>query len=402
MQPLKQSSSAFIPTHVPSELVREYDYINDIKLLQDPPLRMQEIAASWPPLFYTANYGGHWVACSRQAIVDITSHPELFSSKSDGIPSMGKAPNLIPIATDPPEHTTYRAPLNAALTPRAVLNLEPAFRKMTQALIANVIDKGHCEFLSQVAEPLPVTLFMTMAGMPTDRLQEFRQLAEDATAHVDGPTRTQTLGRINEILAEVIRERQAERRDDLISMLLDAQIFGRNPNFEEMLAYASVMFLGGLETVVNALCWATRYLAIHQDLQKQMRKDPSIRQEAIEEMLRLHGVAQTIRVLTRDHEYNGIKFKKGEKILLLLPAANYDPQAWVDPGKFEMKRQTSHVTFNSGPHRCVGANLARMELRVFFDEWFEKVPTFRLDPNDLPTFVGGMNIGVRRLPLRWD
>jgi cytochrome P450 len=272
---------------------------------------------------------------------------------------------------------------------------------MTHELIDNVIDRGGCDFLAEVAEPLPVTLFMQMAGMPTGRLAEFRVLAEEATASAEGSVRQKAFVQIGEILAEVIRARQVERRDDLISRLLDARIDGNPPTFTEMVNYAVLLFLGGLETVVNAISWGMRHLAIDQALQAQVRAQPELITPAVEEILRLYAVASTVRRVTTGHSIRDVKFETNDSVLLLIPAVNYDPAAYKDPGACILGRPEPHVTFNSGPHRCLGANLARLELRTFFTEWLQRVPPHRLDPERPATFVGGLNLGVRSLPLLW-
>src|SRR5690606_1226975 len=238
--------------------------------------------------------------------------------------------------------------------------------------------------------------------MPNDRLHEFRQLAEDATAAPEAATRLNALQRIVAILIDTIKARQAQRQGDIISHLLDADIGGRKPTFEEMQSYVTLLFLGGLETVVNALSFCTRYLALNPDLQNQLRAHPEQLTEAIEELLRVHGIGSTIRKVTADTVCHGVQLKKGDVIYLHLPAANFDPQVYTTPEDFVMGRKQGHLTFNSGPHRCVGANLARLELRVFLEEWLRRIPDFRLDPQRPATFCGGMNLAVKSLPLVWS
>ncbi|ATB28468.1 cytochrome P450 [Melittangium boletus] len=392
-----------IPAHVPPELVYEYDNARDPRLLQDPHARMRSLILEAPPIFFTPYNGGSWVVTRKKAIVDITMNPEVFSNAFiSGAKDSQQSLSLLPISVDPPKHTAYRAPLNQPLSAKSVAGLESAIRAMTNELIDKVLAAGRCDFLSDIAEPLPVTLFMKLAGMPTDRLAEFRHLATQATSStVDHATREGVFKRIAGILAEVIKARQEKREEDLISHLLDVNINGQNPTFQEMLGYSITLFLGGLETVVNALSFGVLRLARDQELQAKLRADPSLLPGAIEELLRLHGIASTVRQVTRDEVCHGVQFKKGDTVSLLLPAANYDDAAFPNPEQFILGRTEQHQTFNTGPHRCVGLNLARLEMKVFYQEWLKRVPSFRLDSQSPPRFMGGFNLAVTSLPLVW-
>lgn len=402
-----------IPAHVPPELVYEYDNARDPRMLEDPHARMRSLVLEAPPIFFSPCNGGMWFVTRKKAIVDITMNPEVYSNSfiaaaaSGGQSGEQKEPQqgfmLLPIAVDPPQHTAYRAPLNQPLAAKSVAGLETAIRTMTNELIDKVLAAGRCDFFSEIAEPLPVTLFMKLAGMPTDRLAEFRHLATQATsATVDAATREATFKRIAGILAEVIKARQEKREDDLISRLLDSNIQGRNPTFHEMLGYSITLFLGGLETVVNALSFGVRHLARDQELQAKLRADPSLIPGAIEELLRLYGIASTPRRVMRDTECHGVQFKQGDMVLLLLPAANYDDTAFSNPEQLIIGRTEQHMTFNTGPHRCVGLNLARLEMKVFYQEWLKRVPPFRLDSQAPPRFMGGFNLAITSLPLVWS
>lgn len=410
MHPFSGQKLDKIPAHVPPELVYEYDNSRDPRMLEDPHARMRSLILEAPPIFFSPCNGGHWFVTRKKAIVDITMNPEVYSNaflSASGEPSgEHKDPQqglmLLPISADPPQHTMYRAPLNQLLSAKSVAGLETAIRAMSNELIDKVLDAGRCDFFSEIAEPLPVTLFMKLAGMPTDRLAEFRHLATQATsATVDAATREATFKRIAGILAESIKSRQEKREDDLISRLLDANINGKNPTFQEMLGYSITLFLGGLETVVNALSFGVRHLARDQELQAKLRADVSLLPGAIEELLRLYGVASTPRRVTRDDVCHGVQLKQGDMVLLLLPAANYDDEAFPNPEQLILGRTEPHMTFNTGPHRCVGLNLARLEMKVFYQEWLKRVPPFRLDPQEKPRFMGGFNLAITSLPLVW-
>jgi len=396
-----ESTLSPIPNHVPAHLVYDFDYIHDPRLILEPHERMKSLVAEAPPIFYSPRYGGHWVVTRKKALAEIALDTQTFSNRSLGIPPAPKQMSLIPLTYDPPEHTAYRSPLNHYFSYKGVLPQENNIRQMAAGLIDAVAARGHCDFLSEIAEPLPPTLFFAMAGMPTNRLIEFRELAEDATAAPDGKSRQLAVARITEILAETVKARIAEPHQDLISHLITADFGGRKLTLEEILNYSVLLFLGGLETVVNALCFSARHLAQDQALQTALRDDPSRIPIVVEELLRMHAIAMTVRTATRDVECNGITLRKGDQLLLLIPAVNYDPAGFENPNELCAGRREAHVTFNMGPHRCIGASLARLELKVFFEEWLRRIPTFHLDQDKPPIFFGGLNLAVRSLPLIW-
>jgi cytochrome P450 len=396
-----KSTLSPVPDHVPAHFVYDFDYIYDERLIRDPHERMKSLVAEAPPLFYSPRYGGHWVVLRKKALADIARDTVAFANRSLGIPPASQVMDLIPITYDPPKHTEYRLPLSKLFSPKGVQPQEEVIRRMAIELIEAVAQSRHCDFLSQVAEPLPPTLFFTMAGMPTNRLSEFRQLSETATAAPAAKDRQTAVARIGEILAEAVDARIAEPRDDIISHLVTADFGGRRLSVKEILNYSVLLFLGGLETVVNALAFCVRHLAQDQALQDSLRTDPSRIPVVAEELLRVHSIAMTVRTATSDMEYDGVKLRRGDQLLLLIPAINFDPDAFANATDVFPGRQEAHVTFNMGPHRCIGANLARLELKVFFEEWLRRIPPFRLDPKNPPRFPGGLNLAVRTLPLFW-
>lgn len=390
------------PSHVPEELVYDYDHINTPTRYGDMHDCVMQLMKDAPPIFWTPRNGGHWVAARHEHIFDIARNTEVFSSKSLQLDNPHSTVSMVPITLDPPEHTKYRLPLMQAFSPKAMQALEGAIRELTNELIDGVIQKQGCNFQSTVAEPLPVTVFMRLMGLPLERLPEFRKWAVDAFKTGDSAEQGAIFAQIGAAMAQYIQERMAKREDDLISRLLDTQIDGRAPTFEEMLSYCLLLFVAGLDTVVNAMCWGVRHLAQDQKLQASLRADPSQILQAVEELLRRYQVTAPPRTLGCDAEYAGVQFKKFDTLLLLLPAANMDPAVFQDPAKVDIERTTPHIAFNAGPHRCVGSHLARLELRVLYEEWLRRVPAFRLDPQNPATFHAGHIFTVESLHLLWD
>jgi len=170
-----------------------------------------------------------------------------------------------------------------------------------------------------------------------------------------------------------------------------------------MQSYCLLLFTAGLDTLVNTFTFGMYHLARFPDLQERIRADRSLIPELIEEVLRRYAVAMPPRIIAQDCEFGGVQLTKGERVMLMLPAANLDETAFPDALTFDIDRANkTHITFNSGPHRCVGSHLARLELRVFFEEWFERMPNVAADPDNPPTYRPGLNLTICKLPLTWD
>jgi cytochrome P450 len=215
--------------------------------------------------------------------------------------------------------------------------------------------------------------------------------------------RSGAFANIAQAMGELIEARKAEPGGDLISHLLAADLDGRAPDMRDMQSYCLLLFTAGLDTLVNTFTFGMYQLARDADLQRRLQADPGLIPELIEEILRRYGVAMPPRVVTRDFDFGGVRLTKGERVMLMLPAANLDSQAFDDPLRFDIDRENkTHITFNAGPHRCVGSHLARLELTVFFEEWFARMPVVRPDPEELPTYRPGLNLTIAKLPLLWE
>lgn len=363
-------------------------------------------------IFWTPHNGGHWLINDYELLFEAARNTDIFSSNKresqDGamvmIPPMEDRgePRFAPQSLDPPEHGIYRLPLVKAFAPKRIMEMEGWIRELAVKLIDELAPKGKGEFLAAVGEPMPVTVFMRMMGMPLERLAEFRSWMH-GIASDDQDSRSWAFANIAEGMGELIAARQAEPRDDLISHLLASDLDGRKPDLRDMQSYCLLLFTAGLDTLVNTFTFGMYQLARQPELQERLQADPGLIPELIEEILRRYGVAMPPRVVTQDYDFGGVRLTRGELVMLMLPAGNLDNKAFTDPMTFDVDRENkTHITFNSGPHRCVGSHLARLELRVFFEEWFARMPVVRPDPDELPIYRPGLNLTIAKLPLLWE
>jgi cytochrome P450 len=404
-----------IPPHVRPGDVVDYDIFGDSRFratgdLHEGLFKLAEEEGRG--IHWTPHNGGHWFINDHDLLFQAARDPELFSNNKEAagegtmvmIPPMmgGGEPRFGPQSMNPPRHGVYRMPLMKAFAPNEIKRMEAGIRTLAADLITALAPLGRGEFLTAVAEPLPITVFMKMMGMPLSRLAEFRGWMSNMVSDEDAK-RAYAFANVDRAMGELIEARQAKREDDLISRLLDSDIEGHPPTMEDMQAYCLLLFTAGLDTLVNAFTFGMYHLACHPELQDRIRDDRGLIPALIEEVLRRYAVVMLPRVVGRDAEFAGVQLKKGERVLLMLPAGNLDPEEFPDPMRFDIDRENKvHMTFNSGPHRCVGSHLARLEMRVFYEEWFARMPNVHVDPEELPTYRPGLNLTICKLPLIWD
>ena len=394
-----------IPAHVPASLVVDYDLYDGQRYsetgdLHDGLYRLCEDIGRG--IFWTPHSGGHWLINDYEMLFEAARKPELFSSTEMTLPPVPEEPKLIPLFLDPPVHGIFRAPLMKEFTPGRMRALEGSIRQFAGELIDAVADKGRCDFVEAISEPLPIIIFMRLVGMPLDRMREFRGWVFDMLSD-DDDRRMSAYASIAGVMDGLIRERQARPKNDLISRLLKIEIEGRPVSYDEMQAYCLMLFIAGLDTVANALSFGMNYMAGHPELQDRLRDNPDQIPEAVEEIFRRFGVPMPTRTAACDFEFHGAPIRKGERVLLMVPAANLDPKVFDDPFEFDIDREKkTHIGFHAGPHRCIGSHLARIELEIFWEEWLKRIPNVRHDSAHPVVTRAGLTLAIQELPLIWD
>lgn len=412
------------PAHVADSLVYDFDMYFDPEYLAEPQAKIIKMLESVPPVFWTPRNGGHWVFLSHQANFDAARDVVSFSNevvpyskikvaqtvfKILGKIGLGKGhlPMPFPIMLDPPMHTKYRKPLQRAFGPANIRTLEPGIRELCGELIDSVLAQGGCEFMESIAEPLPVKVFLQMLGMSPDNFLEYRALLKEhmnnGKTEANPRKRMETLRKISAAMRPTMLKLKENPGDDMISELWQSEIDGRPITLEEMENYGVLLFIAGLDTVMQSLGFAVRHLAADTALQQRLRDDPSLINDAVEEILRRYTFTVPVRRVTKDVEFMGARMKANDHAVLLLPGADLDPKYFDKPTEVNIEREGKpHIAFNAGPHRCLGSHLARLELRILYEEFLKRVPPFRLDPDKPPVFECGHVVGFERLNLLWD
>ena len=404
------------PAHVPDSLVYDFDMFHDPALLVDPHKRILDMIKSAPPIFWTPRNGGQWILQGHAANFDAARDTESFSSEimpheqveailAQLPPDMPHIPRAYPINLDPPLHAQYRMPLQRVFSPKTINALSGSIRTLAGELIDKVVGQGRCEFMADVAEPLPVQVFLKMLGLPLERLPEYRALVKEHLSETD-PNPATSIARLQQVAAamrDTVLERREHPRDDIISMLWQVEIDGRPTTLEDLENYGVLLFIAGLDTVMQGMGHGARHLALDPALQDELRKDPTLVAQATEEMLRRYTFTVPPRRVNRDLVFQGVEMKRNERAILFLPGADLDPKEFPQPEKFDLRRDGKpHIAFNAGPHRCLGSHLARVELNIVYEEMVKRLPPFRIDPERPPKFKGGHVVGVEELHLVWE
>ncbi len=391
-----------VPGHVPADRVFDFDIYADPRVTDEVQASYAAAIADAPDIFYTPRNGGHWMVKRIEGISEIVKNPEVFSVREMQIPRVPDPPFFIPLSLDPPENVPYRQILMPLFSPKAVRDMEPKIRQRAVEIIEGVLAKGECDFVRDVASVFPVSIFMELMGMSVDRLREFRAMADSFfTAH-EPEALAEMGGRIMALLNGLIDDRIAHPGADVISHLLASDVDGRKITRDEVLAMCFVLFLGGMDTVTNVSGFTYQYLAGDPELQARLVAEPDKIPRFVDEGLRSFGVINTPRLCVKDFEAQGVTFKAGDMVLCLLSVAGRDDSANDDPSRFDIDRpQSSHLTFSTGPHLCVGHILARAEIRILTEEWFKRIPSFEAVPGVSHGFRIGTVTAIHSLPIRW-
>lgn len=404
------------PAHVPEKAIWDFDYFRDAGLFSDPHQRILELTEDAPPLFWTPHNGGHWMAIGYDEAFHVLREPEIFSSvlippemtgetNAAFLPSGERIPSMTPIMMDPPEHTKLRAPLQKTFSPKAAMALRDEIEALAISLVDAVKPLGHADFVAAVTEPLPVRIFLKMMGLPDDRIGEFRAMVREVLEPrgMDPLAEAMRMRRIADAMMDQIVARRTDPRDDIISLLWSVKVDGEPMTLELMEDYCCLLFVAGLDTVINAMTYGIRHLARNPGLQASLRAKPEAIVEATEELLRLYSFTGPVRRVTRDTELAGCLLREGDIVFVYLGAVDLDSREFPEPGNFDLGRENkNHIIFGAGPHRCLGSHLARIELQTLYGVVLERLPEFRMDPDRRPMFHPGNVLSVSRLPIRWD
>lgn len=365
------------------------------------------------PVAHTGRYGGVWLPVTHQGVAAVAYDTEHFTSRSVVVSNVKPGPEDLPapiglappITSDPPFHAMARRLLLPAFAPKAIAALEPLTRDLCRELLDAVAGQDEFDAAIDYAQHIPLKVIIGMLGFPQEDADVFRRFVRMILEDVNTPTEQRleviAQGEIDAYIRGQIDEHLAHPRDDLTSFLLTAELDGNRLLPEHVVGTILLLIVAGIDTTWSAIGSSLWHLASHPADRRLLRDQPDLLPTAMEELLRAYAPVTMARMVAKDFEFEGRELHEGDWLLLPFPAANRDPAVFPDADRVILDREDNrHVAFGLGIHRCLGSNLARMELRVALSEWLARYPDFELADPDAVTWSAGQVRGPRSIPVR--
>ncbi|CRZ18996.1 cytochrome P450 [Mycolicibacterium neworleansense] len=357
------------------------------------------------PVFRDRN--GLAAATTYAAVIEAERNPELFSNTGGIRPEQPGMPYMIDM--DDPAHVLRRKLVNSGFTRKRVMDKVPSIVSLCDTLIDAVCERGECDFVRDIAAPLPMAVIGDMLGvLPTER-EMLLKWSDDLVCGLSSHLDETAIGMLMETFAaytaftmEVIAKRRAEPTDDLFSILVNAEVDGQRMTDDEIVMETLLILIGGDETTRHTLSGGTEQLLRHRDQWDALIADQSLLPGAIEETLRWTSpVKNMCRTLTADTVFHGTELKAGEKLMLMFESANFDEAVFENPDDFRIDRNpNSHLAFGFGTHFCLGNQLARLELRLMLERLLTRLPDLRLANDEkLPLRPANFVSGPEAMPV---
>ncbi|HKE74040.1 MAG TPA: cytochrome P450 [Acidimicrobiales bacterium] len=389
----------------------DFDH-TDPQWVADPYPIWDELRSSCP-VAHSGRYGGTWLPLRHEDVSAIAYDTEHFTSRSvvvsevrpgpDDLPApIGLAP---PITSDPPFHALARRLLLPAFSPRRIDALEPFTRQLCVELLDAAAGRTELDAAVDYAQHIPLRVIVRMLGFPQEDADVFRRFVRMVLEDVDqSPEERQAVveeGELDAYMDARIAEHLADPQDDLTSFLLDAELDGHKLEPAHVRGTMVLLMIAGIDTTWSAIGASLWHLAQSPADRRRLVDEPDTMATAVEEFLRAYAPVTMARLVAKDFDFQGQRLKEGDWLLLPFPAANRDPDFFPDADQVRIDRaENRHAAFGLGIHRCIGSNLARMELRVALEEWMRRYPDFELTDPGQVTWSAGQVRGPRCVPVR--
>ena len=373
----------------------------------------KQLRESGCPVAHSDRYGGMWAPITHDTVHDVAYDTENFTSRNVVVSHLrpgdlalpapiGVAP---PITSDPPFHNMARRLLLPPFAPKQIEPWEDEVRTLCRALLDRMgeIEPGETvvDAAVQYAQHIPVNVIGRMLGFPEEDEDLFREFVHNTleTINADPEQRRENFAKLDTYIDAQIQDHIDNPRDDLTSYLLNCELDGNPLQPEHVRGSVILLLIAGIDTTWSAIGSSLWHLAQTPSDRQRLIDDPEVMQFAVEEFLRAYAPVTMARMVAKDHDFHGCPMKQHDWVLLPFPAANRDPKMFEDADQFIIDREENrHAAFGLGIHRCLGSNLARLELRVAIEEFVARFPHFELAGET--TWSVGQIRGPRELPVR--
>ena len=382
------------------------------------------------PVYWYAQRGHtpFWAITKHEDIIEISSQPDIFSNEAGGIIVLNEAQiqsfieggSGSPLAQmktiitmDPPEHRSYRKVASGYFTPRGVTNLDEIVKSSAAAIFDELPDEGEVDFIETIAQKHPLRVLATILGINEEQEERLLVITQELFGSEDPDMQRQGEDReaarkelgmeFYTLFDEIIKDRRACPRDDLATMLANAELSDGCPLGQlETLGYYLIVFTAGHDTTRNALSGAISAFLDHPDQFERLRQDPSLSKSAVDEIVRwTTPVNYMKRQAVQDYELRGQKIKAGEELALFYCSANRDEDVFEDPFTFDIGRSPNrHLGFGWAEHYCLGAHLAKASMKALTEEMVRRIEW--MEPNGERTFISSnFVVGLKTLPAKY-
>ncbi len=396
---------------------------HDTYLRGFPHARFESMRSKEPVSWVDDDESGFWAVTKHADVIEVSRDYHRFSAaRGIRIEEMDQEEleaRRSMMEHDPPEHTRLRRLVQPGFTPKVVATYEEAFRRLTRVVLDNVLREEEFDFVTEIARELPIRMLCRLLGIPEEDAGQMVEWGDQMISNADPeytpvvidkvdteeyrllPFRAPTAIELFRYAEEIALERRREPKDDIITTLLTAEPDGEPLTDLEFKNFFTLMTVAGNETTRHTISHGLHFLHNHPEQLRWWLEDLSGRSEsATEEILRASSVTMHFRrTAVEDTEIRGVPIAAGDKVVIWYPSANFDEDVFDDPFTFDLSRDPNpHVTFGTGRHVCLGASLARLEVRVFFEEFLARVSEMEVgEPDRLRSnFIAG----VKHLPVR--
>ena len=392
----------------------DYDVMDD-GYTRDPGPIWEELRGKCP-IAHTTRWGGSWMPTRYADIQEMAGMVPTFSSRSVTVipPDPVLREELIaelkaygtenpPITADPPEHNPFKRLILPFFSPRSVASYTAMTEEICKGLLDDLEGRDEADAAVEYAQQIPPRVIAYILGIDMARAAEFTQWTQELLelGQTDPELRRAARLKIRNFFYEQIEDRKQNPGDDVISLLLEAEVAGEKLTDHTVAGICNLLLVAGIDTTWSSIGSALYHFSTNPEDRQRLVDEPDLLPTAVEEVLRFYSPVTMARKVTEEVSMHGAEMKPGDKLLMTFPAANRDPEVFERPEEFVIDRQQNrHIAFGTGIHRCAGSNLARMELQVALRLWFERYPNFEMANEEGVTWAGGQVKGPRNVPVR--